>query len=849
MAALFQNWDQVSKAQDIAANSMGTTNDKYQIYLQSIEAASNKMKASWEKVWQVTVNNDVIKFFYNLSAGIADVISESGGLIPILTTIVGLLVAFKGVQIAQTITGWVATIKTAIAANTALGVSFSAALGPIGLIIAAIGLLAIAISAIPDASERLEKTLTKITEINTKISELESKTQTIRDLSAEFKTLEEKNTSRTAEEQQKFVDIQNQLKDLLPQIAGYYDQSGNFIISDEALSSNQAYLDLLQQQIDSEKELLFIQTKKEIKQGATAYEQNATDISFYSGVLNTGRSPVAGGGALTPEQIDFYKEQIATLTSENAKFLTDVAANWGDFSDEQQSQLMQILANSEDFGKELTTILAGSIPVDPWGAAWEKLHPPVEDLENSLTPVERSLEDVSSAMEAVSKASQEQSKEGQISYSTALDLISANASLAQYLTQTADGYIFDAEAAKLATFQEMQNAFAKYNISSAAVAAANGNYIFAQSAIASANATEAEKTALYGLLKTFAAMNVKVSLPSGGGSGVSAQEKLNNLKKEAYQQEIKAINAQKKAAQDQIKALQDKKDAFNDIIDAQKESLRLTKEENDYQKELQEKNKELADIDAELIQLQFDNSEEGNARRLELEEERAEKTADIAEYQADRTYDIQTEALDREADAYAKMIDMQIAGVQTMIDGYDAVIAKINEMIDALSKLASASSGGGSYGAPTTTSNLTAQGNKKYTGTSPSVVNAEIALGRDLNNNGILGLSSGGSFETNSSGLIRVHPNEIGAVLNKSQISAAAPFASFMSSIIKNSGTPQISSNGSGGGGVSIGDIQISVAGNLDKAVLPDLKEMIMKTITDATRNTGTLRNAKSFSV
>jgi hypothetical protein len=458
-------------------------------------------------------------------------------------------------------------------------------------------------------------------------------------------------------------------------------------------------------------------------------------------------------------------------------------------------------------------------------------------------------QNVASAMDAVAKASQEQSKEGQISYSTALNLISANASLAQYLTQTADGYIFDAEAAKLATFQEMQNAFAKYNIYSAAVAAANGNYVFAQSAIASANATEAEKTALYGLLKTFAAMNVKVSLPSGGGSGISAQEKLNNLKKEAYQQEIKAINAQKKAAQDQIKALQDKKDAYNDIIDAQKESLRLTKDEVDYQRELENKNKELADINAELIQIQFDDSEEGNARRLELQEQLAEKTADIAEYQADRTYDIEIEALDREAEAYARMIDMQIAGVQTMIDGYDAVIAKINEMIDALSKLASASSGGGGSSAPKATSNLTAQGNKKYTGTSPSVVNAEIALGRDLNNNGILGLSSGGSFETSSEGLIRVHPNEVGAVLNKSQISAAAPFASFMSSIMKNSSTPNISSNSVGGGGVSIGDIQISVAGNLDKTVLPDLKEMIMKTITDATRNTGTLRNAKSFSV
>jgi len=107
-------------------------------------------------------------------------------------------------------------------------------------------------------------------------------------------------------------------------------------------------------------------------------------------------------------------------------------------------------------------------------------------------------------MDAVTAAQKEQIDNGYVSTQTAIELISANASLAQYLTQTANGYLFDAEAARQATYQEMLNAFTKYDIASAAVAAANGNYVFAMSAIAASNATKEEKEEMIGLLNAFA---------------------------------------------------------------------------------------------------------------------------------------------------------------------------------------------------------------------------------------------------------------------------------------------------------------------------------------------------------
>lgn len=49
--------------------------------------------------------------------------------------------------------------------------------------------------------------------------------------------------------------------------------------------------------------------------------------------------------------------------------------------------------------------------------------------------------------------------------------------------------------------------------------------------------------------------------------------------------------------------------------------------------ELAEKNKSIADIDAQLMELQYDNSAEAQAKRLKLLDERAEKEKDLADWQ------------------------------------------------------------------------------------------------------------------------------------------------------------------------------------------------------------------------
>lgn len=110
--------------------------------------------------------------------------------------------------------------------------------------------------------------------------------------------------------------------------------------------------------------------------------------------------------------------------------------------------------------------------------------------------------------------------------------------------------------------------------------------------------------------------------------------------------------------------LDDQKDAFEDKIDQQKELLKLQKEEMDNADELAEKNKSIADIDAQLMELQYDNSAEAQAKRLKLLDERAQKEKDLADWQKDNDYNTKIDALDKEKSEYEKTIEAEKKAIE-----------------------------------------------------------------------------------------------------------------------------------------------------------------------------------------
>lgn len=164
---------------------------------------------------------------------------------------------------------------------------------------------------------------------------------------------------------------------------------------------------------------------------------------------------------------------------------------------------------------------------------------------------------------------------------------------------------------------------------------------------------------------------------SGGGSGSSEL----NRQREA-DNAIKNIEDQiNKARKDAVDDLKDQLDVYKDIIDARKEIIDTLADERQYQQDIDNKNKEILKVQNELATLQFDTSEEANARRLQLQDELSNLTQELENIQYDQSVETQKAALDNEYKALEDKINLaikQIEGIEaTSLSGFTSQLSAI----------------------------------------------------------------------------------------------------------------------------------------------------------------------------
>ena len=95
LTSLFENWDEYHEALDTSKNAMGTLQEQQEIWADSWEGASNRVKASLEGLWQHSLDSDVFIGGANALAGFVDfldkAIESAGGLGSVLLAIGGIL--------------------------------------------------------------------------------------------------------------------------------------------------------------------------------------------------------------------------------------------------------------------------------------------------------------------------------------------------------------------------------------------------------------------------------------------------------------------------------------------------------------------------------------------------------------------------------------------------------------------------------------------------------------------------------------------------------------------------------------------------------------------------------------
>lgn len=901
--ATMQNYDQVLKAQTIETESAGLAQKRYGIYLDSVQASMNKFTAAWEKLISDTTNSDAIKFFYDFGTSLIKLVDNIGALNIALVS----LAAVAGGKLAITVP-YLTTLIQYMAEEMGVAAGAAGTLSSIlstGLVAVGILLTIEALKSLNVQVEELHKTFLKAKEdVNANREELSQ-------LASDYEKLANKQ-NKTQEDYAALADIQSIL------VTKYGALKSGINIYTDAINGNSI---AIQKNIDWMKEQAKQQAKDFLEKNKSAYDtakRGLTEKGTFSSII----TPALGGSYTIDEAIAKLNDEI----SKSDKF-SDWLVGMTSLRDElvkQKKELQDIVIEYEKYQHVVSqTSNAGQILHER--ELQRKIASAADDGKDSgiVTQI-KNLDDLKKATD---------------------DAISSLSGLANQMSSMIDNY----KETNLVTadmVEQLKKAFGDDYVK--ALTVENGILKLNTDAIKEltiAKALEAYQTAV--LTYTTAMDNgvrgealdllkqqvqVTQALYDQARSGTLATDQSIKKQKQAYQDLLKTVmdmikaqkEAEKQALQDQLKNekdrvdarkealqkeadaekqhLQDQLDGYKKIIDAEKSLLEQRQHEQDYQDQVAAKNKEIADIDAQLLALQFDNSESAKAKRLQLEADKAAKIKELNKMTADEGYKDQKDALDKELSDFEEknkrqqtIIERNLKAQQDALDAdYKKFEQSINDKIKVIDNYLKET------GTMTRDAmkmmeqrsaefyNSLIEWNRKFGDSVDENIiaklqeafNIRLALGQG----GIIGPQGGGFAGSRRGDYVETAPHSgawrnifTGQVIGQSQydilpyhqggivggipsaksnetevfarllkgevVSTDSGIKNFMNRIL-----PSLVMNKNGMGDLKI-DMPITIQGNADKSVLADIKDAVYTAVNVALKDRGIKRDTYSYSL
>lgn len=97
VSALLNNWSEAEAILKTSLESSGSAMKENETYMNSISGKVNQLKAQYQELWQATINDEAIKFFVDLATSVAKLVTDIGGLLPV---VVALGAAVAGIKFA-----------------------------------------------------------------------------------------------------------------------------------------------------------------------------------------------------------------------------------------------------------------------------------------------------------------------------------------------------------------------------------------------------------------------------------------------------------------------------------------------------------------------------------------------------------------------------------------------------------------------------------------------------------------------------------------------------------------------------------------------------------------------------
>lgn len=190
-----------------------------------------------------------------------------------------------------------------------------------------------------NASQKLDDS---IDTLSTSVQNLSQSKSSVEELGKKYEDLS-KVQNRNSDQQQEWLDVQKQLKEILPTLNGYYDEQGNFILNlDTNMSSlNKTYQEYLQQK---RKELADAYSEKIDKETAS-YQKSQAELAKlieYKRILEKQKS----GQTLTKDETDTFNSKMYGTNYSDLEIVQESINKYTNESTEKVNSLREAVVSA-----------------------------------------------------------------------------------------------------------------------------------------------------------------------------------------------------------------------------------------------------------------------------------------------------------------------------------------------------------------------------------------------------------------------------------------------------------------------------------------------------------------------
>lgn len=228
--ALMQNFSTAVGASEAALNSEGSAATENAKRMDSLNGKVQQLQSAWQNLARNTINSDFVKNILSAATGMLKLVNSAGGLVPILTSIVSLILVFKSQSIGkdfqklsdsitsmingfkilkQHITGaaganviYLGSAESATTATTGLNLAISTLSATIGVFLGTVSLASMAVNALYNIQENARNQASEMADkYNTQAEGLSKLKEEYNNVASA-----QEDTSKTGDDLQKIID-------------------------------------------------------------------------------------------------------------------------------------------------------------------------------------------------------------------------------------------------------------------------------------------------------------------------------------------------------------------------------------------------------------------------------------------------------------------------------------------------------------------------------------------------------------------------------------------------------------------------------------------------------------------